>query len=579
MLPKRLRQALLASLVCLMAISLIGAPVAAQPAERVDVLIAFDAQPGAAEEALVRGAGGAVKHVYRLVPGIAASLPEGAIQGLLLNPNVVSIEPDIAVQAVDAELDNTWGVNRIGAGLVHSGNSGAGVKVAIIDSGIDYGHSDLDASYAGGYDFVNGDADPLDDNGHGTHVAGTVAAEDNDSGVVGVAPQAAVYALKVLDADGSGAYSDIIAALQWAVEQGIQVTNNSYGSSSDPGSLVRAAFDNSYALGVLHVAAAGNSGTRSGKGNNVIYPARYASVVAVAATDASDTRAYFSSTGDTVELAAPGAGIRSTIPGGGYADYNGTSMASPHVAGTAALVIASGITINTDIRQQLTATAEDLGSAGKDSWYGYGLVNAAAAAVPPSGVPAVSINGPADGAAFAEGEPIAFSGSATDLEDGDVSASLIWSSDLDGQIGAGAGFTVVLSAGRHTIAASATDGAGNVGSASINITVGTPSVPDGVSVASISYTAEGGKDGRKDLLVTVSLVDNLGNPVGGASVTIELYRNGTVYGSGTGTTGTNGRVTFKARNAPSGSYATTVTNVSAAGLAWDGATPPNSYTK
>jgi subtilisin len=264
--------------------------------------------------------------------------------------------------------------------------------VAVIDSGIDYNHSDLLdpnglVNYQGGWNFVNNNGDPMDDNGHGTHVAGTIAARDNGAGVVGVAPEAALYALKVLNASGSGRWSDIIAALQWAANNSIEVTNNSYGSDQDPGQTVMAAFDTSAAAGVLHVAAAGNSGTPAGKGDKVGYPARYDSVIAVAATDSSDGRASFSSTGPDVELAAPGVGINSTLLGGGYGTKSGTSMASPHVAGTAALVIATKIPdgngdggINDEVRQRLAATAKELGTSGRDPWYGFGLVQAAAAA-------------------------------------------------------------------------------------------------------------------------------------------------------------------------------------------------------
>ncbi|MCH7594854.1 MAG: S8 family serine peptidase, partial [Chloroflexi bacterium] len=162
--------------------------------ERSDVIITFAGPPSASDQAAVRGAGGEIKYTYTLINAIAASLPDQALEGLSKNPNITAIEPDITVYAVDAELDNAWGVKHIGAGTVHDlSNSGAGVKIAVIDSGIDYTHPDLDANYAGGYDFVNGDTDPMDDNGHGTHVAGTIAAEDNGTGVVGVAPGASIY--------------------------------------------------------------------------------------------------------------------------------------------------------------------------------------------------------------------------------------------------------------------------------------------------------------------------------------------------------------------------------------------------
>lgn len=364
--------------------------------EQEDVLISFRRRPGLAEEAIVRAAGGQIRYTYHLVHGIAAQVPQRTLQGLQHNSNISEIVPDGVIYAIDAELDNAWGVKRIGAGFVHDagnrgiGNRGIGVKVGVIDSGIDYTHPDLDANFAGGYDFVNGDNDPKDDNNHGTHVAGTIAAEDDGAGVVGVAPQASLYALKVLNAAGSGRWSDVIAALQWCVDNGIQVTNNSYGGSLDPGSLVKAAFDNSTAAGILHVAAAGNSGNSAGKGNNVGWPARYDSVMAVAATDQNDKRASFSSTGPQVELAAPGVAINSTKLGGGYIEFNGTSMASPHVAGTAALVIAAGITdangngrINDEVRSRLDQTADDLGKPGLDPQYGFGLVDADEAAALP----------------------------------------------------------------------------------------------------------------------------------------------------------------------------------------------------
>jgi len=344
--------------------------------ERVPVLISFRQTPGPSEQALVRSHGGTIKHSYHLVRGIAASIPQPAIAGLANNPNVTEVEPDLTVFAFD-ELDSCWGVKHIGAGIVHgTGNRGTGVKVAIIDSGIDYNHSDLNDNYAGGYDFANDDADPMDDYGHGTHVAGTVAAEDNGYGAVGVAPDADIYALKVITASGSGSYSDVIAALQWAVDNGIQVTNNSYGSSAYPGTLVKNAFKNAEAAGIVNICAAGNYGNSAGTGENMIYPARFDSCIAVAATLSNDTKASFSSTGAEMLLAAPGSSIYSTSRGGGYTYMSGTSMACPHVAGTAALVIAAGIG---DVRTQLINTADDLGEPGWDPVFGFGLVNAVAA--------------------------------------------------------------------------------------------------------------------------------------------------------------------------------------------------------
>jgi len=484
---------LIAAVTLALMVSLIGpATVAAQPLEMVKVLIGFDRQPGSDGEGIVRGAGGAIKYTYHLVPAIAASVPEAAVEGLLRNPRVTSIEPDITVYAIDAELDNAWGVKHIGAGIVHDGgNKGAGVKVAIIDSGIDYTHPDLDANYAGGYDFVNDDTVPMDDDGHGTHVAGTIAAEDNDAGVVGVAPEASIYALKVLEG-GTGLYSDVIAAIEWAVDNGIQVTNNSYGSSGDPGMMVKAAFDNAYAAGVLHVAAAGNSGNPPGFFDNVIYPARWASVIAVAATDQSDSRPKWSSTGPDVELAAPGVSVYSTYWDNTYATMSGTSMASPHVAGTAALVmIAYPSWTNVQVRSQLRDTADDLGAAGPDNLYGYGLVDADEAAPRTNTPPSVAITDPAAGATISGTYRVKVSASDSD----GIVAKVELSIDSASYIDVTANFegtsyyynwdTTAVADGSHTLDVRATDNLGAIANAAqVVVTVDNVDEPPTVSIGS-----------------------------------------------------------------------------------------------
>jgi subtilisin family serine protease len=349
----------------------------------------------------VTAAGGTIRFAYTIVPAVAASLPAAAVAALASHPRVAFIEPDIEVTAVDAELDSAWGVKQIGAGVAHAATPpivGAGVHVAVIDSGIDYTHPDLFANYAGGWDFYSNDADPMDDCGHGTHVAGTVAAASNSEGVVGVAPGVRLYALRVLAKQNgnqcSGPTSGIIAAIDWAARNGIQVTNNSYGSTS-PSATADQAFANAAALGIVHVAGAGNNGTCDGAGDSVIYPAGYRSVIAVAAVNSLDARACFSSTGPDVEVAAPGVQINSTLLGGGYGLKGGTSMASPHVAGTAALLLgewpadANGNgRVNDEVRNAIAASALDLGTAGRDPLYGFGRVVvpdalAAAAATPP----------------------------------------------------------------------------------------------------------------------------------------------------------------------------------------------------
>lgn len=378
---------------------------AAENGNKVDVIVSFNRAPGPAEEKIIRAFGGIISYTYRITPAVAATVPQAAIKGLLNNPRVTAVELDEPVYAVDAELDNSWGVKRIGAGTVHDGgNKGLGIKIGIIDSGINYTHPDLDGVYVGGYDFVQSDNDPMDVYGHGTHVAGTACAEDNNFGVVGVAPNCALYSLRVLNDDGVGAWSRVIAAMDWAVTNGLHVVNLSLGSSKNPGTAVKTAFDNAETKGIVIAAAAGNSGNTAGKGSNIIYPAKYASVIAVGAIDSADKRASFSSTGSELEIMAPGVAVLSTwndstsphnpqpicVDNVCYYKYgSGTSMASPHVAGVAALVIAKGVTnvngvkgISDEVRQIMNSTAQDLGAAGRDAQYGYGLVNAAAAVAP-----------------------------------------------------------------------------------------------------------------------------------------------------------------------------------------------------
>lgn len=241
---------------------------------------------------------------------------------------------------------------------------GVGVKVGVIDTGIDLKHPDLQV--VGDVNIINERKTGKDDNGHGSHVAGTIAATDNEIGVIGVAHQANLYAVKVLDRNGSGWLSDVIAGLQWSIDNGMEVVNMSLGTASNIQSF-EDAVQAVNAAGIIQVGAAGND-----YGGPVIYPAAYPEVIAVSATDDTDNIAVFSSVGPEVELAAPGVDIHSTWKGGGYNTISGTSMAAPHVTGTVALAIAAGVT---DVRGTLQATADDLGAGGKDNEYGYGLVD------------------------------------------------------------------------------------------------------------------------------------------------------------------------------------------------------------
>lgn len=340
--------------------------------------------------------GGRVKRTHSAVNAISATLSEEEIERLKKDPDVAYVESDFVFSSIEpvvgasGEYAATWGVQHIGADQVaEAGITGARVRVAVLDTGIDYTHPELRDNYKGGYNFVADNNDPMDDAyslSHGTHVAGIIAARNNGTGVVGVAPAAELYAVKVLDGGLGGELSDIIAGIEWAIENRMQVVNMSFGNMEFSQAL-KDACDLAYRSGIVLVASAGNFSP-----GVVLYPAAFDSVVAVSATYQDDTLGTFSSYGPQVELAAPGHNIYSTAIGGGYRTNFGTSQAAPHVTGAAALLISTGITdtngnrsVADEVRQRLAAAARDLGEPGRDIYYGYGLVDVAKAVLyPPS---------------------------------------------------------------------------------------------------------------------------------------------------------------------------------------------------
>ncbi|MBS4031796.1 MAG: S8 family peptidase [Clostridiales bacterium] len=346
------------------------APVgAAVPVGRQSMLIGFHNFPGAAEHALLKRYGATVTREFSIIPSVEVDLPAHAISALSRNTLIDYIEPNFEFFAI--EQTTPWGINRIQAPAVWDKTTGSGVIVAVLDTGVGP-HTDLPAVQSA-TNTIDGSGNN-DGHGHGTHVAGTVAALNNTYGVVGAAPLVTLYSAKVLSDSGSGTAGSVAAGIDWAAQQGANIINMSLGSGSSSQTIENAC-NAAYSQGILLVAAAGNSGNRRGTGDNVIYPAKYESVIAVAATDSSDKRAYFSSTGPAVELSAPGVSILSTYLNNGYATASGTSMASPHVAGVAALVWAADKTqSNVAVRQILRDTAQDLGMAANHQ--GYGLVRA-----------------------------------------------------------------------------------------------------------------------------------------------------------------------------------------------------------
>jgi serine protease len=710
----RAKTILMLALVSMLVASLVGSSgLAAAPAEKVDVLIGFRVRPGPAEQALVRGVGGEVYWQFSIVKALAARISPRAAEALARDPRVTYVEPDGLLHAHQQAVP--WGIDRVFGDEEYSfptwaGSTGDGIGVAVLDTGISTSHPDLNV--AGGRHFytittgppqsrLREDGNYEDGHGHGTHVAGTIAALDNDYGVVGAAPNVVLYAVKVLDDSGSGSVSAIAAGIEWAVSNGIPVLNMSLGSSTFSQTL-KDACDAAYAAGHLVVSSAGNEGNADGTGDNVGYPAKYDSVIAVAASDINDQRASFSSTGPTVELIAPGVDVLSTIPwtdensltvdgvsykanyienaartselgvtaevvdggratganpawngkvvlvergdisfydkvmnvqssGGvaaviynnepgnffgtlgdgysssipavslsqedgqwlvankigasgavvslydpnmpGYTSWSGTSMASPHVAGVAALVWAADPSLtNVQIRAILQETADDLGLPAAHQ--GRGLVRAdlAVRAVgeveppPPLQEYVLSVSSTAGGSVSNPGEGTFTFEEGTVVELVAVAESryvfIEWIGDSGTIANVNAGSTTITMNGDYMITATFAEAAvGNV-----------------VRVGSITYATRGGRLNDKHLDVTLFLLDNLDHPVTGASVSATLYGNG-AWWSFQGTTSSSGTVTFSLLNHKSGCYYAVVTAVLASGLEWDGMTPENGYCK
>lgn len=451
----------------------------------------------------LRAAAAADLHAIEVIPLIDAIVVEGsgrAARGLATAPFVRYVEPDPPGAVWIQEDTLVYGVRNIEAEVVWGGfanatnvipgQGGAGVNVAVIDTGIDCGHPDLAAHCVYGPNLtVKGNKVAFDDHGHGTHVAGTIAARDNGFGVIGVAPETTLYAVKVLDAKGSGSWSAVASGIIWATRNGIQVINMSLGGSSFSQAIadaVKVASD----AGVLVVSAAGNSGCC----DRVLYPAKLPESMAVAAVDSLDQRASFSSTGPEVDVAAPGVAILSTVPQGactlcdpsGYRTLSGTSMATPHVAGTAALLMSQGFTA-IQAWEQISGTATDLGFPGFDFFHGWGRVDALSATTeepdfPLSDTtpPTAAFLSPADGLVVTTNTVLVTIEAADDEQLLAIELRLIWTSGtwtFTKVLATSAGSPLTykwqtrnLSTGTYTLEAQAIDAAGHTALARVTVT-------------------------------------------------------------------------------------------------------------
>lgn len=334
------------------------------------------------------GKGNILNH-YPMISAVTVNLPGEQVNELLGLKGIKSITKEQVVK-VDGQVSN-WGILNTKVDTAHEQNRfGKGIKVAIIDTGVDYTHEDL--HIVDGVCFavsVTGDDachhNYMDDNGHGTHVAGIIGAKNNSIGVIGVTPNVELYAIKVLDSEGTGVTSAVLDGIEWAINQNVDIINLSLTTPThDPA--LEAMVNYAYMNGILIVASAGNEGTPKGEGDTTEYPGRYDSVISVAATDWENDRISLSATGPSIEVSAPGEQILSTYPlsldvqdgkQDGYTYMSGTSMAAPYVSGILAIYKELYPSLShTELRHMLVSNAIDLGPVGKDHYYGYGLVQA-----------------------------------------------------------------------------------------------------------------------------------------------------------------------------------------------------------
>lgn len=588
----------------------------ATPAELRSYIVVLNddvAEPAEIAQSLASANRGKVGFIYEhALKGFSAYLPASAIEALSKNSQIKYIEPDGVMHASAQTLPT--GVDRIDADTnptagIDNNPGSLDVDVAIIDTGIDIDHPDLNvvggayAEEGGGppwarsVSMVEDPAKYNDGNGHGSHVAGTVAAIDNEIGAVGVAPGARLWAVKVLEDNGSGSYGQVIAGADWVAatrtdtdpNNDIEVANASLGGSFSQS--VNDAFKGMVDLGIFVAVAAGNNGANAGSYS----PASEPSVITVSAavdtdgapggfgTDSSygpdDTLASFSNYGSVVDIAAPGVSIFSTWKDGGYNTISGTSMASPHVAGAAALYIAeNGAAANgsdvQSIRNALVSAGEPMAEWRADSldtdsdpdsshepllYVGSG----GAVDLPPS----IAITNPSDSESVS-GTVIIMATASDDNNVDQVEFFVNGTSihvDSNGGDGWSASWdtTAFAEDSTHTVTAVATDSALQTNSDSVSVLVDNVenSETTMMHVADLDAAVQvKGKSGKWEVFVTVSIVDNGGNPV--ANATVDGAWSGATTGTVSGPTDSSGLVTFGTGNMNGGADVTfTVTDV------------------
>jgi subtilisin len=324
----------------------------------------------------IEKAGGYIKKINEAGDLVIAELPLQSLSTLKENTSIKYIEPNHHVKTVVMDEPTPpvpetvpYGIQMVQALEAQaSGYTAKGIKIAVLDSGYSY-NSDLKIN--GGYSFISDSNNYADDYGHGTHVAGTIAAAMNGEGTLGVAPQADIYAIKVLDQSGRGSYYHVIEGIDWAIKHKMNIVNISFGGER-PSQILEEKVQEASDAGILLVASAGNDGYMGE--DTILYPAKYPAVLAVGAVDSNHNRAFFSAKGSALDLMAPGVKVWSTLPNNRFGIKSGTSMAAPHVTGTAALIMEKNKKLDaTNVVDILLSSAKPLGGSKE---YGHGLVQA-----------------------------------------------------------------------------------------------------------------------------------------------------------------------------------------------------------
>lgn len=468
-------------------------------------------------------------YVVDLPPGREVALQ----QALQRSPHVKFAELDGAVTMQmtpsDTEYGNAWHLPKIGAPAAWDVATGSGITIAILDGGVDATHPDLAARIVPGWNMYDNNSNTADINGHGTKVAGVAGAIGNNAtGVTGAAWNAKLMPMRITDSAGYLTYYSIVAnAITWAADHGARVANISY-MVSDVASVQNAAQYMRNKGGVVFASAGNTSMAAPGTAT--------ASIITVAATDSADQRPSWSAYGPIVDVAAPGVGIMTTVAGGGYGAVNGTSFSSPLTAGVAALMLSANPSLTpAQVDSILVSTADDLGAAGRDDYYGAGRINAARAVAAAKSTttadtqaPSVAISSPGP-STVAGTVPVTVAASdnvgvsRVDLYAGgvlvasEIAAPYSFSWDTTGRVD-----------GAAALVAKAYDAAGNT-SSSATVTVTVANTQAAADTTPPVVTIGNPRDGARltnNVNVTASASDNVG------VTSLSLYIDGSLKATG-----------------------------------------------